>query len=114
MIHLMGTKMPQGEALTQALKESEVFWSTGRQGEGRKRPRSLSPEPDRRVEVRSGATRQKCVVQAKGGFVCVSWNLGKCTAKKKDCPRGFVHACKVMVGDRPCGDRSHTTSQHKS
>ena len=36
MVELMRSGMSQGEALTQSLKESEVYWTTGRQGEGDK------------------------------------------------------------------------------
>ena len=128
MVNYMRGGMSQGLALTTALKESEVTWTSGRIQGSSKRSRSPSDEGDANVENTSSGKRKragkakskadklsKYVITAPGGQkFCQAWNRGGCSKDEKACRNKEIHACNIHIGNgKACWKRRHRAVNHE-
>jgi hypothetical protein len=131
MINLMRSGLPQGEALTKAVKEDEMRWNSLGQGHGQEgghRGRSRSPRGPPRVPKKPlkkpllGRLQQQSIGKGAGGKgkayasmlkggkkICRSFNMGNCTEGK--CPYGGLHVCNAVENGRTCGGK-HPSVRH--
>ena len=131
MINLMRGGMPQGEALSKAIKEDEMRWNSLGQGshqETGRRARSRSPRGPPRVPKKPlkkpllGRLQQQSIGKGSGGKgkayasmlkggkkICRSFNMGNCTEGK--CPYGGLHVCNAVENGRTCGGK-HPSVRH--
>ena len=99
MVGYMRQGWPQGEALSQALREHQMDWKqTTPPTTGTKRP---APESGKLAAVAD--TYQ-------GKEICKKRNDNRgCTANEKDCPMKKRHVCDIVLpGGKVCGATSHT------
>ena len=137
MCNYMRGGYPQGEALTRALKETEIKWASpghsGNEHTGGRRERSRTPpRGDHAAGSGSGDTRkpkrkprlgriqkqtfqkatQKYANMAKGGKkICMAYNSGNCSGA--NCPYGGLHVCNVIQHGKTCGGK-HPAVRHSS
>ena len=127
MCNYMRRGYPQGEALTRALGETEIKWSSADehpvQDGSRKRERSRTPprapkkprQPRKKAKTVMGKTQQQSVQTrhaniAKGGkTICIGYNQGHC--KGDQCQYGRAHVCSVIENGRACGLK-HPAMRH--
>jgi len=127
MCNYMRNGWPQGEALTKALKETEIQWSSAGQHGGqepyRRRERSRSPRGKGRGKGGKGpkkpvigklqkATndRIRYANMATGNrVICRAFNEGHC--KGENCPYGNAHVCSVINNGKACFGK-HPACRH--
>ena len=133
MVNLMRSGFPQGEALTKALKDSELKWASPMENEERPMARrggsntsgaSGSQGPSKPKQKMGMGKFAKSQSQAhpvkkdnvsyasmmKGGKkICRAFNMGNCQDGK--CPYGGLHVCSVVEGGRTCGGK-HAAIHH--
>ena len=141
MINFMRSGYPQGEALSKAIKETELKWASPG-ASGRRQERSRSPrrttglsggkgQSNQRTgnpKTRLGKTQVRTISRisegngsrkgvtyasmAKGGKkICGAFNMGKCQGDK--CPYGGLHVCNVVENGSTCGGK-HPSIRHQT
>ena len=124
MVEYMRQGVPQGEALEDAIKVSEVQWTLGvaeevpvallamgqdaYQSSPRKQSSASSPRDNKRK--RESDREVRTCNEFNGQKICKKRNDNRgCAARQKDCPDGKLHICDAVKPDgKPCGNSSHT------
>ena len=113
MVEFMRQCTPQGEALTRALRESEVLWTVQQSVvvDVDKAPEPTNGDGPASASKRPRKERTVTVLQG-GQSICKRHNDQRgCTPKEKNCPDRKRHTCDGRKPDgTACGSTSHTRS----
>ena len=108
MVEMLRLAMPQGEALTKALAESELLWNSASQ-----LPHLPSVEPPPVAELNppaKSARRERTVNEYKGRAICKKRNDNRKCAEP--CPDNRLHVCDIRLSNgQACGSKDHVRSQ---
>jgi hypothetical protein len=129
MCNYMRGGYPQGEALTKAMKETEIKWVSSNESQRgdhgprqrsrtpRRNPRApTQPKPKRKpigkTQLNSRDQRPRYASYVKGGQeVCKAYNMGQCTSNP--CPHGGAHVCNVITNGKTC-QQKHPAVRHQA
>ena len=106
-------KWPAGEALTQALADTELLLQSPDGPSQHAAASAREPQSDDEDRPAKAQKLSFCSTLKGGKQTCKDWNTKKCTKKERDCPRGHVHCCDVRLKNgKACQSRNHKRLSH--